>query len=487
MELKKIVKSTSYIVISKVIQFLVGIARSKIAAVIIGTTGVGIFSQVSYLVDMISNTTLLSMNDGLVKLIAQNKSEKGFKETLKGLMKSYSVLILISSIIAIILCIVFARPLTVFFLGDERYLIYFLIGISCLPVTISNSLSFALLKSHKETKLISRSTISASLITIAAFVPLIILFKTTGAVVSVIVNYSVLLIMNSYQARKHILTGLQVKFKQLFKARTERKYTRELLQFAIFGATSGFIMIIGESICRSIVVNRLGIDKMGIYSPITSWATLLTGFILPTFNIYLYPRYSECKSNIEIIGLYNDFNRLICFIMIPFLFLAIPFRNQIIPLFYSKNFIEASKYLPWHFIGLLFYMWWYPMALILTPTGRIKIYSIFIVMMSIVDILVVSFFVPRFGLYGWMLKFIVSPFLSFVFIFLYLRRTISFNIKWNNALLMSYTMFLPLLITIFFDHTYIRYFMAIFGVLIGILFLSKNEKKFILFKLKIVK
>ncbi len=483
MELRKIVKSTSFLVISKTVQFLVGIVRSKIAAVTIGTTGVGLFSQVSYMVNMISHTTLMSMNDGLVKLIAERKSKKEFPEILKRLMKSYSVLILISSLVIIILSLIFAGSLTKFFFGDEKYLVYFLIGLSCLPVTIANSLSFALLKSHKATKLISRSNISSSVITVIAFVPLILLFKTTGAVISVAVNYVTLLIINNYQARKEILKSVGVGFRQIFSSRSDPRSTREILRFAIFGLTSGAALIASESICRAIVINRLGIDKMGIYSPITSWGNVFQGFILSSLGIYLFPRISEAQSNTETNGVINDFFRLITFIMMPFIILAIPFRNIIIPIFYSRDFMEASVYLPWHFIGIAFYSWFFVLSQVMAPVGLIRLHGILTIVMSGLNILIVYFLTPEIGLYGWMMKFILSPILFFVIYYILLARIIDLRISARNALLMSYLIAVPLLL-LTLDNSAARYYLSVFFILVCWFFLSNNEKSAIIGKLK---
>jgi O-antigen/teichoic acid export membrane protein len=482
MELKKIVKSTSFLVISKTIQFTVGIIRSKLAAIYIGTIGVGVFSQVSYLVTMISNLSLLSMNDGLVKQIAEKKDSEGFKEQLKGLIKSYSILIVLASSIAIIICIIFSKQLTIFFIGDEKYLLYYLFGITCIPITIANSLSFALLKSYKATKYISRSNITSSIITLLFFVPLIYLFKTTGAVISVAINFLVLLIVNNLQVRIHILSQIGMKFKEVFKSKIDKKYTKDLLYFAFYGATTGLLLLVSESICRSMVVNKLGIEKFGIYSPITAWSNLLSGFILPSLSTYLYPRFSECKTNAEISDILNDSLRLVSFLMAPFLFIAIPYRLIIIPIFYSREFIEAGNFLPYHFIGMLFYMWWYALALVLTPTGRIRTYSIFIFFMALTNLITVYLFVPKFGLYGWMLKFIISPIVFYCLFFSYLRKEITFTINNSNLFIMIYLL-ISSFILILIDSSKLKYFLPILFIGLCYFFLTRNEKQYLIKKL----
>ncbi len=483
MELKKLVKNTSFLVFSKSVQFILGIIRSKLAAIFIGTTGVGITTQVSFLTTMISNLALFSMNDGLVNQVARNKENTDFTATLKELMKSYAVLISFTIILALTVCLLFAKKLTVFFLGDEEYIIYYLVGVTCIPIVILNSFSFAILKSYKATKLISNSNILSSVIGLIVYIPLIYFYKIPGAVISVAINFMVVLVINNYQARTKILKNIGVKFKELFYAKAKKTHFKELLYFAFFGATTGLVLLISESICRSAVVNILGISKMGIYSPITSWSGLFTGFIIPSLSVYLFPRFSECKSNAEISGILNDTLRLVSFIMIPVLFLAIPFRNIIIPIFYSKEFLEAGIYLPWHFLGLLFYMWWYPMTQVLTPTGKIKIHGIFIIAMSAINVAVVYIFVPIFGLYGWMLKFIFSPVLFSCVYFIYIKRIYRFNLARKNILLMLFVL-LVTLILVALDKFQIKYLITLLSLGFSVIFLTKLERKYIINKIK---
>ncbi|HLO59604.1 MAG TPA: oligosaccharide flippase family protein [Bacteroidales bacterium] len=479
MEFKKLLKNTSFLVFSKGIQFFIGILRSKVAAVYIGTLGVGIFSQISYLVTMISNVTLLSMNDGLVKQIVQNKNNNNYKNILVELIKSYSVLISITTTVIIIFCLVFTEKLTIFFLGSSEYKLYYLLGITCIPITIGNSLSYAVLKSNKDTILISRSNILSSLLTIIFFLPLIYFFKTTGAVISVLLNFFFLLIINHLQVNRLFYRKLQIKYRDIAFAKIHKPYLKEFLTFAIFGATAGIISLISESVCRSIVISQIGIQKLGIYSPITSWSNLLIGFILPSLSTYLYPRFSECKNNVEIKGILNDSIRMVTLLMIPFLFIAMPFRKIIIPLFYSNDFLEAEKYLSIHFIGVLFYMWWYAFSQSLTPRGNIIIHGILITLMSILNVVIVLLFVPKLGLYGWMLKFLISPFIFFIIYFIVLKYLYGFNIYRKNLLIMLYVL-LSALIIIIIDNYSFKYFMSPIMILASIVFLSKSEKLFLL-------
>jgi len=429
------------------------------------------------------------MNDGLVKQIAENKSEKGFSEKLASLIKSYTIVVLIILIPSILLLFIYSEKLTIYILGDISYHKYYLFGLISFPILVFNSISYALLKGFKQIKYIARSEIIIIGINFLFFIPLIYYFGILGGVIHVGFSFITILIANNYFARKKVLSNFNFNIKDIFNAPISIKSIKELFVFAGFGLTSGLALVISEIVTRSIVVTKLGVDQMGIYSPIMAWAGLFTGFILASFNTYLFPRYSEEKSNQKITNIVNDVLRLSTLIFIPLISLAIPLRLVIIPLFYSKDFIEAAQYLPWHFVGLLFYIWMYPLALVLTPKGRIKHYGIFVVLMCFLDIIVVYFSVPIIGLYGWMLKFIISPILFFIIYLAYLYNFIVLRINKKNILLMSYALCIPfvlLLVEKFFTKNIAVN--TLFGLLI-ILFtlfnLSKEEWLFILRKIKV--
>ena len=491
MELKLLVKNTSYLVTTKIVKFLIGIVRAKLIAVFLGTQGTGIFAQLTSIVQQMSQFTLMSVNDGLVKQIAENKDKEDFKNKLAYLLKSYIAIIALLTVISLVFLFVFSEEITVYIFGDVKYHNYFIIGLISFPVLIINSISFALLKGHKEIKYIARSELIVIVFDFILFVPLIYFWGIKGAVIFVPLSLVTILLVNNYFARTKVLKKYALYAKNVFSAEINKKAVRELFVFAGVGLTAGVALIISEIACRAIVVTKLGIDQIGLYSPLVSWAGLFTGFIMPSLSTYLYPRFSEAKSDAEVSGVLNDVLRLVSFLMIPILFLSIPIRYKIIPLFYSNAFISAGDYLPWHFVGILFYLWMYAMAIVLTPIGKIKTHGVLFIIMSVMNFHIVYFFVPLFGLYGWMLKFIIVPVIFFIFYIFYLGKIINFQIEIKNKFIMLYVFCGALLIIGIDGILAINYkYNFIIGLILtglAYLMLSDKEKKFLVRKIKVLK
>jgi O-antigen/teichoic acid export membrane protein len=488
MELKILFKNTVYLVATRVVKFAVGFIRAKMVAIFLGTLGAGIIVQLDQLTQALTQFSMLCMNDGLVKEIAESdKDESGFKQKLAGLIKSYIIMVTLILVLVFAISLYFSRAITVYFLGDIKYYGYFIIGLVSFPVLVINSISFAILKSFKQIKYIARSELIVLIINILIFIPMIYFWGLTGAVIYIILSLFILFIVNQYYAQKIVLSVIKISLKDIIKAKISRKAINELFVFAGYGLTAGMAATLAEIVTRSIVVTKLGINQIGIYSPVIIWSSLFTGFILPSIGTYLYPRYCECKSDIELTGVINDSLRFVTLLMIPILLISIPIRYQIITIFYSKDFTTAGNYLPWHFLGTLFFLWMYVLLQAMKPTGRIRTEGIVTILGCVLDLAIVYYLVSKIGLYGFMLKFLVSPIIIFVYYIYYWKKQIHFKLEIRNLLIMGYavlsTIFLILIEQFAISNFKINFVIGALFMGVAFLILDKTEQNYIIKKI----
>lgn len=439
MELKKIFKNTSYLASTQIVVFITGIVRSKLSALILGTYGVGVFSQLQNLISQVSNFTLLGTNEGAIKLIAQNKDLDDAKLLLASIIKTYSLIVSALMVVVCILGLVFASDLTRFYLGSTKLTRFFIIGFVAFPFVILNSIYYGILNGFKEIKYISRAMIAQNLIAFMTFIPLIFFFKLDGAIFYIPLGFVLTFLINYLVAQRRVLSRIGIRSLDILKAKMQKRFMGELFVFVGVGTLIVFSNVIVELFSRSVIANKLGVEKIGIYAPITAWAGLVFSFIAPSLNTYLFPRFSELKNDREIIAVLNDTLRLISFVMLPINVVAILSRYLIIPLFYSSAFIEAAEYLPYHFIGVLFLMWMYALTYVLAPTGRIKTQGVLTSLFGFTKLGLLYFFVNKIGMWAWVLQFSVAPFLFWWVYYFYLKIEIGLKIETANLFLMNYT------------------------------------------------
>ena len=483
MELKTLFKNSSYLISARVAKFGSGILRSKLIAIYLGTLGAGIVSQLLQITTSMYRFTVLGMNDGLIKQIAESdKNEEGFDKKLTGLIKSYAFIVVLILVAAIILLMVFSKELTVYVFGDSKYYLYFLVGLVSFPILIINSISTAVLRGFKLIKYIARSELIVIIVNLVLFVPIVYFWGITGAVIHVSLSLLTVMIVNHYYADRKILLKLNIKTIDIIKSRINRSSIRELVSFAGFGLTAGIALVFTDIITRAIVVTKIGISQLGVYTPVNYWGSLFDGFISPSIITYLYPRLSEAKTDEEVTGILNDSLRFITLLFLPFLLISVPIRYEIIPLFYSKEFNSAGDYLPWHFMGVLFYLWMLMFMQAMTARGRLKTEGVMVIITCLIDIGVVYYFVSNYGLYGWMLKFIISPVIFFNFSLFYFKKNFGFRLERKNLVIMSYIVgafVLQMGIEKFITGNYkINLLIGLILTGLSFLFLTKSEKDF---------
>ncbi|PQJ73795.1 oligosaccharide flippase family protein [Polaribacter gangjinensis] len=491
MEFRELLKGTSFMMVTRFAQFSAGMVTTKISALLLGTTGIGIINQLTFLTQKMSQFTTLSMVEAVVKQIAENKYEKDVKEIISSAFKSYIILVSSFSLISITFLSIFSSDLTIHVFGEKEFISYFFIAIFTFPFLIITSIPFAILKGFRDIKLISRIRITIVFTNLVIAVPLIYFYKLDGAVAYIPISYIVDLILHLFIANKLYFNKLGINLNSIFKASFRTDFVKELFYFSGFGIIVGTYAIFSEFICRSIVVSQLGIDKLGLYAPIIMWGSMITGFLLPALSTYLYPRFCELKNNAQITGLLNDALRLGTLVIIPLLFIGIPYKEFIISIFYTKEFVLAAKFLPYHFLGLLFYVWWYGFTQAMTPTGRIKQHGFFQILYFSLDMLVTYYFVTNFGLYGWMLKHIISPFVFFWIYIVYANIKMEYRITRENIILMLFTLvssvILIMLMNISFENFEINTLLGPLLLICSYFVLKKEEQLFIKKKLSVKK
>ena len=484
MEIKILAKNTMILASPKVLKFFVGLLKSKFIAIFLGVTGFGLIDQLTNTITQIRNISLSLLPHGMVKLIAQQNAEEFDLNKISEIIKTYFIMVLPLAITITLMGYLFADELTIFVFGDLKYKLYFLIGFSALPITVFSTSLHGFFRAFKEIKSIAYSEFIIIIINLIIFLPLVYYFKVIGGIIYSTLAFFVTFIVVFSLVKKNIFNKYNITFNDVKQAVFSIKYFKELVGFVGVGIIIGIFRVIEDVSIRSIVVNELGIDKLGIYSPITKWASLFLGFILPASFTYLFPRLSEAKNNKDITNVINDVIRLLTFVILPFIIIGVSTRERIIPLFFSKDFIEASIYLPYHFSALLFVIWSQIFEQIFAPIGKLKPLVIFVIITSTISLLATYYLVPLFGLYGYMIKFTIIPFFTIIAYFLFWKQKIEFALKIENKKIIIYSFFCCIVLLLMKDFSV--YLQLLSWLLILPLYLLLNQKEKYFLKNKIL-
>lgn len=489
MELKKLAQATYILAVPKVLRFILKLGRGKLNALLLGTTGVGIISMVNVLIQKLSLMSQFSINNGFQKQIAENNNDQGIIK-IPSIINTY--LFTLIPIILLFLCfsIIFYEKLSLFLLGEDIPSNYFLIGLIAFPFIVLTSAPRSILTGFKEFKYFARPELLTVIISFITYLVLIITLQTKGVIINLVLTVIFSLVFYSYFAYKKGLLKRNIFIKKVFLKPSlfNRKFFNEIISIGGIGIFLESITFISEITIRGLIVSKLGVDKIGVYAPILAFNSIFTSFIFPSFWHYLFPRLSESKSNNEITGVVNDVLRLSTLLALPFVLLTITLRNILIPLLFSNEFIEASVYLPLHFIGIFFVAWMSIMRQIFIPTGRVKKSIPFHIGLYGTSLLSVFFFLDYIGLWTFTFRYSIIPLIVFVAFWIFFRKEINFRIKSRNLYLMLYSVFSTILIIILSKIFWLGLICSLLFIALLWYFLSLNEKEFLVSKVnKILK
>jgi O-antigen/teichoic acid export membrane protein len=485
LEIKKILANTSFLALSSFIKVLAGIARAKLNAIMIGAEGIGIVNQLSLLTQKLSMVTLSSMNHGVVKQIAESEKKSDLhKYHLAGVVKTYFLLILLTSVIMIFLFSIFRIEITKFILGDVSLIGYIWVIFISLPIVILNSIPVAILKGYKKVKEIAMARSISVIVNLIIFIPLIVLYSIKGAIILIPISFLSILIFNTYFTFKSCILPLKITKKDFKASKVNKKIMYELLTFSATGILIATVVSIADLYNRSLFVNVIGIESIGIYSPILTWSGIVLGLIVPTMYTYIFPRMSEIKDS-QVSLLLNDVIRISLFLIIPLLMIGIPFRFEVINLFYSEEFVEAANYLPYHFFGLIFYLIFYSFSMALAPKGYVVLQSFLFISYNLLISLLITIYINNYGLIIWAFAFLISNFVFSLIYYLVIKRKFYFKFDRETIFLIVYAILscISIIAVSHFGFFVSDKILGLLLLLFVISFLKKNEKNYLILKI----
>ena len=89
MLIKNFAKSVAALGSTRFVEFCAGLVRIRLNASFLGVSGIGIVDQLTFFAQQAATFSLSSMEDGLVKQIAQNDDKEDVYKTINSLLKIY--------------------------------------------------------------------------------------------------------------------------------------------------------------------------------------------------------------------------------------------------------------------------------------------------------------------------------------------------------------------------------------------------------------
>jgi PST family polysaccharide transporter len=199
---------------------------------------------------------------------------------------------------------------------------------------------------------------------------------------------------------------------------------------------TGLAVTFGQLLVRTLVQRELGTDALGQFQ--AAWTISMTylGFVLGAMVTDYYPRLtSVIKDHAAARRLINEQTEISILLCAPFVIGLLAFSPWVIPLLYTSAFGPAVDILRWQLLGDVFKVISWPIAFIQQASGAAK--TLFLTETFAIGtyLVVVYFGLPRIGISATGVAYLVEYVLYLVVIWLLARRRIAF--RWTRAVRMQ--------------------------------------------------
>lgn len=341
-------KATSLFGGVQVFNIFIAIIRSKLIAILLGPTGIGINGLLNSTVSLISGITNFGLGTSAVKSIAMAMGS-GDEEKIATVVSVLKRLVWITGLLGLVLTVIFSPYLSVLAFGNKDYTIAFIwISITLLLNQISIGQG-ALLRGMRKLKYMASSALSGSIIGLFVSIPIYYKWGIDGIVPAIILTSIASLIRSWYFANK-------VKITKVNPTKQETVVLgKEMLIMGFMLSISSLYVLLKSYGIRAFISNSGGVEEVGLYTAGFAMINTYVGMVFSAMGTDYFPRLSGVvKDKIQTNNLINQQAEIALLIITPILVVFLVFIKWIILILYSSEFLGVYQMVQWASIGVFF-------------------------------------------------------------------------------------------------------------------------------------
>lgn len=389
---RDILRSSSIMGSANALEYLVGLIRVKIVAVLLGPSGVGLIGLYTSVTGLLGTATGLGITSSGVREVALACSKEDQEEAAR-IVRILHRVCCCTGLIGWLAAIALAQPLSeLLFNSDEHTWAIAILGSILLLNAISGGQK-AIVQGQRRIGDIARISVISMLINTLVTIGLYYWLHDQGIVSVLVATAAVSLGVTSWFARRISIAPLQVSWKEtLIRAKGLAGLGTAFMISALL--TAGVDMA-----TRTLITREYGIEAAGLYQAAWALSGLFAGFVLSAMGTDFYPRLTAIiHDHAAARRLVNEQTEIGMLLALPGLLGTLAFAPLAIRVFYSESFLPAAELLPWFLLGVFGKVLSFPLGFIQLAIGTGRWFIITEVTTVTLQIFMILWMVPRFGI-----------------------------------------------------------------------------------------
>ena len=347
---RSIFKATSLFGGVQVYQILIGILRSKIIAVILGPTGMGIAGLYTSATALIKSLSSMGLQSSAVRDVSEANAT-GDQNKINLIITTLRKLVWVTGILGMVIVFFGSPLLSKSTFGSYDYIIPFMMLSVTLLVDQLTVGQKVILQGTRRLKYLAKSSAIGVTLGLIVTVPLYYFMGVDGIAPTLVIVSLVSYFLARFYAKKVPFSKVSLSFKETLHN------GRLMLKMGIAMSVNGLLLSASSYIFRIFIMHQGGTVAVGLYTAGAAILTSYVGMIFSAISTDYYPRLAAVNNdNEKCRDLINQEGEIGTLILAPCLIVCVVFMPLIIRILYSSEFDAASEYVLWASMGMLFKM-----------------------------------------------------------------------------------------------------------------------------------
>lgn len=398
------------------------LVSQKVLAILIGAEGIALVGNLKNVISFFEQFSVLGTSNGLIKFISQYKNDK---KQLNNLFSTAFIFAALATLVSFLVLFFCSSILNDFIFGaNYDYAYIFKILSLIVPFIGINAILYALLNGLSAYKLYSKLTLITIVASTVLIITLTYCYGIKGALTAIItipiIQFLIYFIFFG-NSHKPYFNFRKLSFTLVFK--------NQLVSYSFMT----IIVILGINLTdiaiRNLIENRLNIAEAGYWTAMASISKTYMQFPAAIFTLYILPRYAKINNTLTFRNEVKKIYKLLLPLIVTGMIFVFLFRDLIIQLLYTKEFLLIEGFFKWQLMGDLMKF----IAIVISYQFLAKKqigYYIFTELLSVILFYVFSvYFIDLYATEGIVIAHFVRYILYFLVVLIILRNNFIGNYK----------------------------------------------------------
>ncbi len=416
--MKRLLKVTAMTGLLTLLRMMMGFVIAKVVAIYTGPTGMAMLGQVQSMVTSLNGIINAPVGSGIVRYTAEKQGE-GFDACAPWWRASLQWVLIISAI-AIPAGLLLAKPIAVWIFKDQKLAWVVMVTVSILPFTAIGTLFNSIINGQQLYRRYVGLGMLSVLISGSVMLMMIAIYNIQGALLAAAVQAAligvIMLIANLRQPWLKLRFWLEA---------VDPKARKQIGGYMLMAITSALTVPLSLIMIRNILISQVGWDATGQWQAVYKISEVYLGVITMALGTYYLPRLASL-TNVD--AIISEINKTACVIipMVATMALGVYLlRDVAITLLFTEAFRSARDLFAIQLAGdvikIASWLYAYPML----SRGATKWFISTEILFSLSFVALTYLFVPKMGLNGVTVSYLVNYSLYFIIIYLSRKKIAS--------------------------------------------------------------